>query len=164
MDRGGKAETVAAAYAVTVNGRLSMELKSSPSRSIDAELHRMLSLLDGELRFAFLLWRLPDGVSLERFNLKTGPTEYLQCAGGFSGRFVCETRWTDPEGITRHESIGRGEAEVGDAQYEKVRWSTFETTVRSSEVLSLDEIIELFDSYLAVGEIPASYRTRQVVL
>jgi hypothetical protein len=150
-------------YAVTMNGRVSTELKPRPGRSTDEELRFRLALLDGAERFALLLWRLPDGVPFDLVNLDSGPAEYIQCAGGVLGRFTCEVRRTGPDGQPRHEVIGRLPGDQSAVPTEVVRWTENETIVRRSEVLDANEIADLFGSYLASGEIPIRYATRVLV-
>jgi hypothetical protein len=145
-----------------MNGRVSTELKPRPGRSIDDELTSRLALLDGTDRFALLLWRMPDGVPFDLVDLAAGVTEYIQCAGGVSGRFTCEVRRVGPDG-PRQEVIGRATSDESAVPAEAVRWAGNETLVRRNEVLDADEIAELFRSYLASGDIPARYETRAVV-
>src|SRR3954447_7393721 len=50
-----------ASHAMTINGRVSMELWPQPGLSLEEELTVRLQRLDGESVFAYLLWRLPEG-------------------------------------------------------------------------------------------------------
>jgi hypothetical protein len=153
-----------AAHAVTMNGRVSTELKSRPGRSVQEELNARLALLDGKERFALWLWRLPAGVPFDRVDLETGPTEFIQCAGGVAERFTCEVRRVDPDGNPQHEVIGRREpGEASAVRSENIRWADRTASVRRNEVLDRDEVSELFRAYLASGEIPAAYETRPLV-
>jgi hypothetical protein len=154
-----------AAHAVTMNGRITTPLKPRPGRSIQEELNSRLALLDGQQRFALLLWRLPDGVPFDLVELDSGPAEYIQCAGGVSGRFTCEVRRLGADGNPRQEIVGRPSGdEASTAPTETVQWAENERTVQENEVLNRDELCELFGSYLASGEIPASYETRLLAL
>lgn len=154
-----------AAHAVTMNGRITTQLKPRPGRSIQEELNSRLALLDGKDRFALLLWRLPDGVPFDLVDLDSGPTEYIQCAGGVSGRFTCEVRRVSTDGSPMQEIIGRpSRGEASTVRTETIHWAENETTVQENEVLDLGELCELFGSYLASGEIPASYETRKLAL
>lgn len=152
-------------YAVTMNGRISTELKPRPGRSLNEELGHRLSLLDGGERFALLLWRLPDGVPFDKFDLESGPQEYIQCAGGLSGRFMCEMWHADPSGgSARHQILGRERIDADEEATEVVRCSNIDTPVRPNEVLNVDEVRQLFESYLTSGDIPSSYRKRDAAL
>jgi hypothetical protein len=147
-----------------MNGRISTELKPRPGRTIEEELAARLDLLDGEDRFALLLWRLPEGVPFDRFDLDSGPTDYIQCAGGVAGRFMCEVRRVAPDGRPRHEVIGRGPVTGPALASALVPWSEKETSVQANEVLSRDEVAELFTAYLAHDSVPAGYECRELVL
>jgi hypothetical protein len=150
-----------ATHAVTMNGRITTQLLPRRRSSVEAELSSRLALLDGRMRFALLLWRLPERVPLDLVDLDSGPTEYIQCAGGASGRFTCEVRRLDADGGPRHEVIGRRtDGEASTVRTEAIHWAKNESIVQQNEVLDRGEIRELFGSYLATGEIPASYGTR----
>jgi hypothetical protein len=148
------------AYAVTMNGRISTELKPRPGRSIQEELSARVNLLDGENRFALWLWRVPDGVPFDLVDLESGPAEFLQCAGGVAGRFTCEVRRLGTDGNPRQEVIGRRSCESSPDRSETIRWAEHAVSVRPNEVLDREEVSELFATYLASGEIPARYETR----
>ena len=151
-------------YAVTMIGRITTQLKPMPGRSIQEELNARLALLDGKNRFALLLWRLPDGVPFDLVDLDTGPTTYIQCAGGVSERFTCEIRRLSADGSPTLEVVGRRTRDKAPTvRSEAVRWAENETTVQQNEVLDRRELRELFGSYLASGEIPASYETRPLI-
>lgn len=149
------------AHAVTMNGRITTVLKPMSGRSIQEELSARLALLDGQSRFALLLWRLPDGVPFDLADLDSGPMEYIQCAGGVAGRFTCEVRRISTDGSPRQKIIGRPPRdETSTALTETIDWAENKTTVRQNEVLDLTEVCELFGSYLTSGDIPASYEAR----
>jgi hypothetical protein len=152
-------------YALTLNGRITTELKALPGGSIEDQLAERLALLDGRDRFALLLWRLPDGVPFDLVDLDSEPTEYIQCAGGVSGRFTCEIRRNGPDGGPSHEVIGRPTGvKPSGALDETIHWADTETSVRENEVFESPELFELFKSYLDTGELPSSYETRQLPL
>ena len=135
--------------------------------SVYDELRALLSRLDGKDLFALLLWRLPDGVPFDRVDLESETQEYIQCAGGVSGRFTCEIRRIGADGRAIQEVVGRrcaGVARVRRRRTEFVRWEENGTPVQRNEVLDLDELVERFESYLASGEIPSSYSTRALAL
>ena len=155
---------MSASYAVTMNGRISTELKPRAGRSIQDELRARLDLLDGSTRFALWLWRLPAGVPFDRVDLELWPMELIQCAGGTDGRFTCELRYLDADGNPRHEVIGRPSAHgASNVCSEAIRWAENTTNVRENEVLDLDTVSELFESYLVSGGLATGYETRPLV-
>jgi hypothetical protein len=135
------------AHAVTMNGRISTELKPLQGRSVREELEARLELLDGKNRFSFLLWRLPAGIPFDQVDLDAERNEYIQWAGGVAGRFTCELRQLDGQGSPRQYVIGRAVDEGVDHSQTAVLWDDHRTLVRESEVLTLDEVRELFVSY-----------------
>lgn len=151
-----------AKYAVTMNGTISTELKPRTGYSLEDELSFRLNLLNGKDRFALLLWTLPDGVPFDRVDLASEPTEYIQCAGGISGRFTCELRRFGSGGAVRHEVIGRADAREHEASTEVVQWGDTETAVGPNEVLDREAIDALFRAYLASPEIPSGFQTRKL--
>jgi len=154
-----------ATHAVTMNGRITTQLKPMQGRSVQEELDARLALLDGRNRFALLLWRLPDGVPFDLVDLDSEPTEYIQCAGGASGRFTCEIRRLGPDGRPSQEVIGRRrDDEDSSARTETIRWGANKTIVQQHEILDREQLSELFASYLASGELPSSYTTRALSL
>jgi hypothetical protein len=150
-----------ASHAVTLNGRITTQLAAGQGKSIQEELYSRLALLDGTDRFALLLWRIPDGVPFDLVDLASGPPEYIQCAGGISGRFTCEIRRFNADGDLIHEVIGRlPSEETSTLRHETVEWGKNETTVQQNEVLGLEDLRELFWSYVVSGQIPTPYVTR----
>src|SRR3954451_2419466 len=152
-----------ASYAVTINGRMSMALEAQPERTLGEELTAGLHGLDGQSAFAYLLWRLPDGVPFADYDCGAGPDEYIQCAGGMAGRFTCEIRVASGGGF-RHYVIGRSGETDPQPTWEVLRWDAYETPVRKNEVLSASEVAELFRAYLAGEIIPAAYECRELML
>src|SRR3954452_1359046 len=152
-----------ASHAMTINGRVSMELWPQPGLSLEEELTVRLQRLDGESVFAYLLWRLPEGVPFDRYDLGSGPTEYIQCAGGVARRFTCEIRVAFDGGF-RQFVIGRRDDTGSRATSDVVLWDGHETAVQENEVLSVREVAELFRAYLVDEAVPAAYECRSLVL
>ncbi|MEV4423545.1 hypothetical protein AB0L40_26790 [Patulibacter sp. NPDC049589] len=147
---------------ITMNGRITMELKSRPGgRTAEQQLRAGLELMDGEDDFAFLLWHLPEGVPRDSFDLELGPDNYIQCAGGLDGRFTCEIRRVTSDGTIRHEVLGRASGPDSEP-WVRIKWSENETSVRQSEVFDRDEVIRLFETYRSNGSIPDGYVTRRI--
>lgn len=148
-------------FAVTVNGRITMELKARPGgRSLSDELQARLDLLDGDQRFAFWLWRLPVGVRLDQVDLDVWPTELIQCAGGVDGRFTCEIRSIDTAGQVRHDVVGRLTSKAESTRSEPIRWADNTTLVQPNEVLNRSDIGNLFLRYLDSGALANGYSVR----
>jgi hypothetical protein len=146
-------------HAVTVNGHTSMELESFRDLSDEDELVQRLRTLDGVDSFALVLWKLPEGVAFADVDVAEASGEnYMQCAGRFSGSLTCEIR--DPDG---HFVLGRASDADEDAPIESViEWNAHRTLVRENEVLSGDEVAELFVSYLQTGHEPDGYIRREI--
>lgn len=124
------------AHAVTMKGRITTQLKPRSGRSVEEELSARLALLDGKERYALLLWRLPDGLPFDLVDLDSDPRQYIQCAGGASGRFTCEIRRLAPDGTPIQQVIGRPGDGDTSARTETIRWAGNETTVQQNEVLA----------------------------
>jgi hypothetical protein len=78
---------VSAAFAVTMNGRTSSELKP---RWAEEEIVNLLSRLDGVDRYSMILWELPENIPFDRVDINDYPHEYVQCAGSFEARLTAE--------------------------------------------------------------------------
>lgn len=147
-------------YAVTMNGRTSTELRGKEGRSLEEEIVQRLGVLNGTQRFSMMLWALPPGVPFDRVDLRSFPTEYIQCAGGASDRFICEVREGTAEAGTQY-ALGR----VGEpAGQEVVSWNGCESSVSTNEVLGLDEVVQLFLEYFRSGHTPSAYARRELNL
>jgi hypothetical protein len=150
-----------AAFAVTMSGRISWELKRSP----EEEIVNLLSRLDGADRYSMILWELPENVPFDRVDINEYPHEYVQCAGSFEGRLTAELREIR-DGSARQYVIGRASDDPGDggAADEVVPWDAYEARVRSNEVLTGSDVRELFLFYYRARELPDSYTQREIEL
>ena len=149
------------AFAVTMNGRTSFELK----HSAEEEIVNLLSRLDGVDRYSMILWELPENIPFDRVDVNDYPHEYVQCAGSFEGRLTAELREVR-DGSARQYVIGRASVDPGDggAADEVVPWNGYEARVRANEVLSGSDVRELFLFYYRNGELPDSYTRREIEL
>jgi hypothetical protein len=147
-------------HAVTMNGRTSFELKGYAGSSPEEEVIELLGKLNGVQRYSMSVWTVPSDRRFDQLDLRSFPTEYIQCAGGASGRFTCEVREGGSESGKQYV-IGRS-GDLGGK--ELVPWNGCESTVWTSEVLGLDEVVELFLEYFHSGETPSSYARRQLDL
>ena len=153
---------MSAAFAVTMNGRTSSELKP---RWAEEEIVNLLSRLDGVDRYSMILWELPENIPFDRVDINDYPHEYVQCAGSFAGRLTAEVREVR-DGQARQYVIGRVSDDPGDsgAADEAVPWNGYEARVRANEVLTGSDVQELLLSYYRTGELPASYTRREIEL
>lgn len=148
------------AHAVTMNGRTSFELKGYAGSSPEEEMVDLLGKLNGTQRYSMNVWALPPGVPFDRVDLRSFPTEYIQCAGGVSDRFVCEVREGTAE-AGRQYALGRVGEPAGE---EVVSWNGCESSVSANEVLGLDEVVQLFLEYFRSGHTSSAYARRELNL
>ena len=78
---------VKATHAYTINGRTSLQLKGSAEKQ-EAELRRLVHVLDGVKRCSLSLWVIPDGKDFDDVDVNSYPQEYVQTAGGGDRRTV----------------------------------------------------------------------------
>jgi hypothetical protein len=133
-------------HALTINGQTSFELSDVVKPAADV-LARSIGLLDGERKFALLLWRLPVDRTLDEIDLKTEPVEYLQCAGSAS-RLTIEVSESDDGIGVRQYVLGTADALSADPPTEEIRWQDHTAEVYSSEVFDSSQAIEIFSYYL----------------
>jgi hypothetical protein len=165
-----RGEAVTGAFAVTINGDTSFELKP---RWGEEEMLKLLGRLDGVERYSIVVSKLSAGVPFDRVDMDRDAQEYIQCAGSFDGRLTAEVREV-VDGAAHQYVIGRPPeppadpaaeppADPGDAD-EIVPWGGHEAHVRPNEVLNGREVSDLFLSYYRTGEIPSSYTRRPLDL
>jgi hypothetical protein len=150
-----------ATHAVTMNGSFSGELKN-PDLSIEDEIRRVLSSLDGADIFAISLWELPAGKELDQVNHKRWPVEYIQCAGT-ADRMTVEVRRLESK--QAHQFVVAASGEEVPAT-ELIQWDAgrHSTKLRPSEVMSWEEAAELFIAYYETGAVPPKYHLRELSL
>lgn len=141
-----------ATHAYTMNGRINIELVGQPE-AVEAEISRLVHLLDAERRYAIMLWRIPASIPFEKVKLKD-IQEYAQAAGS-SQRMVAEIR--DAGG--RQLALGRPDPTEGEA-LEEVPWDGHVYTVPPSEVLTADDVSDIFIQYYRSGGAPAGVEQR----
>lgn len=150
----------AATHALTMNGRINTELKD-PDDSPEVVIRKRLASLDGQRRFALMLWPLPNGVPFAEVDVVSGPEEYIQAAGSRE-RMTVEVRRIEA-GQPRQFVVGRDVTSRGDSEHqaEVIKWDgEIETIVRPSEVFSADQAADLFVSYYGTGWVPETYTLR----
>lgn len=148
---------------ITLNGDLAFELDAPPGGSVEEELVTRLWALNGENRYSLLLWKRPEGVPFYSVDIDRYPEEYIQTAGDFDGRMTAEVREI-VDGTAQQYVIGRVSEGDADAPDEVVPWNGHEARVRANEVLTGDEVSEIFISYFHTGELPRSYQRRRLDL
>ena len=145
-------------HAVTMNGHIHGELKDSED-TCEEVLRKRLALLDGSTRYAFTLWRLPDGVRFDRVDLGRWPQEFLQVAGS-RDRMTVEVRQVvagqPKQYVVGHRQSGENIA----VDQVRIPWNGHSVQVRSSEVFDAAEAGEIFGAYYRTGSVPDEYVLR----
>ena len=153
-------------HAWSMNGpqRGDTELQAWDDRPED-ELRRLLGRLNGSDRHSFLLWRLPTNRRLPELKPKEyqrHSSVYMQCAGDFNDRMTCEIR-ESVDGELHQYVLGRSADATDDAEADQiVRWNDHVAKVRPNEVLSGDEVAELFVHYYRTGTSAPGYSRREL--
>ena len=142
-----------------MNGRIHGELKN-PDLPPDAEIRRLVKLLDGSYRYSLILWALPPGVAFDRVNFKAWPVEYIQAAGSLD-RMTVEVRQVVDD-VPRQCVVGRPGVPPGGQEI--VEWNESTTSVMANELFRADEAGDLFVAYYATGSVPGNYRLRQIAI
>jgi hypothetical protein len=150
------------AYAVTVNGGTSWELKVRRSGPpVPHEIAGFLNRLNGTTFFSVCLWELPEGTLFDDVQLDRWPLRYLQAAGN-RDRMVVEIR-RDGEPGDRHFVIGQSDT-IEAEPIEEIRWDAYSTHVYRVEVFTAAEAAPLFYSYWQSNDVPHGYRFRALDL
>jgi hypothetical protein len=149
-------------HAVTMNGRTSFELKGHAGLSPEEEMIELLGKLNGVQRYSMIVWAIPADRPFDQVDLRSFPTEYIQCACGGADRFICETREGNADAGVQY-AVGRARtAEGSSAPDEVIFWNGTSTTVQTNEVLRADEVAELLLAYYRTGSTPSSYLRRKL--
>lgn len=147
-----------ASYAITIDGRTSMEAAASDS-TVEATIERAVRMIDGDRHFAVSLWALPPGTPIDLVNRDEWPQEYIQAAGEDRGRLTAEVRRRDDAGGYEQFVIGRPGA-TSEAPTETLSWPGGHSTVTPNEVLTADEVVDLFTAYYSTGDVPPVFSRR----
>jgi hypothetical protein len=154
-DPGGR---VIPTHALAVNGRTWMEIQSI-EKGEENDLTKLMSRVDGSKIYSLILWKLPDGKSIDQTSPKRDATEYMQCAGS-ADRMTVEVRRLKGKKF-EHFVVGRAPNNGGNPEKrETIHWESVETVVAPNEVFSSAEAAELFRSYYRTGWVPSSYVLR----
>jgi hypothetical protein len=119
---------------------------------------RHLKHLDGERRYALLLFRLPVGKALDQVDLDTFPVEYIQCAGAANGMTV-EIRVMSDQGAHQY-TVGRKTMDEEISQTAQIAWDEYILEVFSNEVFDAEGAAILFRNYYESDSIPEEYSLR----
>jgi hypothetical protein len=132
---------------------------------VEDELVRLLGRLNGTDRYSFLIWKLPEGKSLLDVGTEDQARKvYMQCAGDFNGRMTCEIR-ESVDGEKHQYVLGRAADATDDAEADQlVPWNDHVVQVRPNEVLSGDEVADLFVHYYRTGTSAPGYNRRELAL
>ena len=115
--------------------------------------------IDGGRHFAVSLRALPSGTPIDLVKRDEWPQEYIQAARG--GRQAAHRRAASARWAGGYEQfvIGRSEAD-SEALTEIISWSGGSSAVARSEVLTTDEVVNLFVAYYHTGTVPPVFSRR----
>lgn len=147
-------------HLVTTNGA-SVGPLTSISRPYAAQIRRFLDLLDGDTRWAFSLWRAPEGVHLMDIDLDRFPQAYLQSAGSAQAMAI-EVRFIEDDGTARRYAVGRPHGNYAGEPTVSIPYRSNEAAVRvyPSEVFDAAEAAGIYDQYFQTDRVPADYVLR----
>jgi hypothetical protein len=147
-------------------GKSDTELQAWDEKPED-ELRRLLGRLNRTDRYSFLLWRLPADRGLGELTQREYQrysSVYMQCAGDFNGRVTCEIR-ESVDGEMHQYVLGRSDDLTDDAEADQlVPWNDHVTKVQPNEVLSGEEVADLFVHYYRTGTEAPGYSRREIDL
>lgn len=145
-------------HAITIDGHTSMEAAPYDS-TVEASIERAVRMLDDGRHFAVSLWALPPDTPIDLVKHDEWPQEYIQAAGEDGERLTAELRQRDEAGGYEQLVIGRSGAD-SEALTETISWSGGGSTVTPSEVLTTDEVVDLFLAYYHTGTVPPAFSRR----
>jgi hypothetical protein len=122
---------------------------------------RILKRLDGSKIFSLILWKLPEGKSLDDTSPKRDANEYMQVAGS-ADRMTVEVRRIRA-GNVEHYVVGHSPNGAEQGQTETIHWDSVDTIVAPNEVFSAAESARLFDTYYRTDWVPSDYVLRPIV-
>lgn len=149
-----------ATHAITIDGHTSMEAAPYDS-TVEASIERAVRMLDDGRHFAVSLWGLPPDTPIDLVKRDEWPQEYIQAAGEDGQRLTTELRERDDAGGYEQFVIGRSQAD-SEALTEIIAWSGGSSAVTSSEVLTTDEVVDLFVAYYHTGTVPPAFSRRRL--
>jgi hypothetical protein len=145
-------------HAITIDGHTSMEAAPYDS-TVEASIERAVRMLDGGRHFAVSLWALPPDTPIDLVKHDEWPQEYIQAAGEDGERLTAELRQRDEAGGYEQWVIGRSDTDA-EALTETISWSGGSSTVTPGEVLTTDEVVDLFLAYYHTGTVPPAFSRR----
>jgi hypothetical protein len=101
-----------------------------------------------------------SGLRFDQIDLRAWPKEYVQAAGS-SARMMAEIRRIEA-GEPKHYALGR--QVDGQHGHAVIEWDGYLTTVRTNEVLNVDQVGDLFVAFYETGELPASVTCRLLAI
>ena len=150
-----------ATHVLTTNGRISGELKSSfvSERQMIAN---SINNLDGVKWYSELLWKLPDGVALDRLSREKWAQEYIQVAGSRE-RLSIEIRRLE-SGTYAQYVVGRLPGVRDGEPTAVIAWDKYELRVYDDEVFTAKEATQVFVEYWETGAVPVNLSLRRLTL
>ncbi|AYG02776.1 hypothetical protein [Gryllotalpicola protaetiae] len=151
-------------YVAEFAGRSSSKLSNS-FRPYDEQLRRELGLLDGEKRFAYLLYFVPDDAGwpdAPGFKLSKYDQEYMQSAGNAEAMTI-EVRRLEDDGEFHQYAIGRpgGAADAGTVE---IHYAENTLSVPRSEVFTADQAAPIYYKYFQSHAVPDGVVLRELDL
>ncbi|HET6871141.1 MAG TPA: hypothetical protein VFH80_34835 [Solirubrobacteraceae bacterium] len=146
-------------HAITIDGHTSMEAAPYDS-TVEAAIERAVRMLESDRHFAVSLWALPPDTPIDLVKRDEWPQEYIQAAGEDGQRLTAEVRQRDESGGYEQLVIGRSDNGAPEALTEIISWSGGSSAVAPSEVLTTDEVVDLFVAYYHTATVPPAFSLR----
>lgn len=127
------------------------------------QIGRVLGLMDGTKRWAYSLWRAPEGVDF--WDVDKNPDLFLQAAGSASAMTV-EVKYRCDDGEYRLFTVGKpGGGYSGEPSVAiPVSGGKHSTMVYPCEVFTAEEATDVFYAYFQTDRVPDQYPLREVDL
>lgn len=130
-------------------------------REPHAEVARALTLMDGQGRWAYALWKIPAG---EVWPDVDKPRAFLQSAGD-RDRMTVELREVAPDGVAHQYVVGRPGTTHEGRPTELVTWADDQRqSVYAGEIYTAEEAAPVYLSYYDTGTVPDGYVLRELDL
>ena len=124
------------------------------------QIHRMLTLLNGDARWSYLLARGPFGKDIDEIGPEW-PKSYLQ-AGGTATRMAVEVRYVEDDGEKRQYAVGRPGGDYTGEPSETVIIGGNEFFYYPNEVFTAEQATDVFFGYFQTDRVPDEYPLRRL--
>ena len=146
-------------HSLGINGRSWMEFHTTAAGERD-DFAQILRRVDGHKLYSLILWKLPEGKTLDQTDAFEDANEYMQCAGS-TDRMTVEVRRIGG-GRVEHYVVGHALNGSDLDRRETILWDSAETIVAPNEVFKAAEAAALFEAYYETGWVPSRYLLRPV--